>query len=398
MSTTTELRMAGGGHAVRVSNGVPAPLSVIAAAGANQTVEHGLARRFGPTACVYASLDLFGEDEVDLQRRQIAGSLRHDGASDQVIDAVAARVAAHRHAPGAVAVFAADDGQVLHEQWLRGATGSDIVDFTTPVRLLPLLDWSQDRPPYVLVVIDRSGADLTTSAGGDQPAQVTTVEGFDDEIERNAPGGWSQPRYQQRAEDSWRHNAAQVAGAVEKSAASVGAQVLILAGDVRAVQLLTAQLPITPGTLVYRIAGSRTGDGSQADRAHQVDEVLRDAAQSQTRRLLDRFQEQLSPGGLAVAGSADTIAALTAGRVETLLISDATSPGLQVEVWFAATHEIYPDGAAALTSPGPVRIGQLRDVAVRSALLSGARVRIVEHDIPSGPDGGIGALCRFRES
>ena len=224
------------------------------------------------------------------------------------------------------------------------------------------------------------------------------MEGLDDEIERNAPGGWSQPRYQRRAEDSWRHNAARVADEVGKSLAAVGAQVLILAGDVRAVQLLTADLPITRGTFVYRVAGSRANDGSQDHRQDQIDEVLRDAARIQTRRLLDLFQEQLNPGGLSVTGSADTIAALTAGRVDTLLISDTTPAGAEVEVWFAATHEIYTDGAAALTSPGPVRIGPLGDVAIRSALLSGARVRVIEHDIPGAPDEGIGGLCRFRES
>lgn len=398
MSTTTEVRMASGGHAVRVAEGMPAPSSVILAAGAEQQVERGLARRFNSTACVYANLDVFGVDDVELQRRRIAESLRRDGASDPAVEVVTARIAAHRHAPGTLAVFAADDGQVLHEQWLPGfASDAENVAFSTPARLLPMLAWAQDRPPYVLVVTDRSGADLTTCAGGDQPVQVATVEGVDDEIERNAPGGWSQPRYQQRAEDSWRHNAARVAEEVGKSIAAVGAQVLILSGDVRAIQLLTAQLPIVPGLLIYRIAGSRTNDGSQTDRPHQVEEVLRDAASIQSRRLVDQFQDQLSPDGLAVAGPVDTAAALTAGRVEVLLLVDPPGAEVEPDVWFTAAHEVYTDGEDARAASEAVRIGPLRDVAIRSALLSGARVRVIGPDTPGAPMGGIAALCRFRQ-
>lgn len=374
-------------------------MSVIAAVGPDQAVERRVVKRFVPTACVYASLDVFGEDEQALQRHRIAEALRRQGASDQVIDTVVARVAAYRHAPGRLALYVADSGQAVHEQRLGGpAPDADIVDYTTPARVRPLLAWGQDRPPYVLVVTDRNGADLTMCAGGDQPAQVRTVKGSDDEIERNAPGGWSQPRYQQRAEDSWRHNAARVADEVAASADAVGAQVLILSGDVRAVQLLTTQLRVTTGTLVYRIAGSRTNDGSQGERPHHIDEILHDAAGIQTRRLLAQFREQLNPGGLSVNGSAETIAALTAGRVDTLLVSDVTGAGVEAEVWFNATHEIYTERVAALTSLGPVRTGPLLDVAVRSALVSGARVRVVDHNVTGAPAGGIGALCRFSGS
>jgi hypothetical protein len=56
-------------------------------------------------------------------------------------------------------------------------------------------------------------------------------------------GGWSQPRYQRRAEDSWQHNAMAVADAVTQATRDLHAGLLLVAGDVRAVQLLRDHLP-----------------------------------------------------------------------------------------------------------------------------------------------------------
>ena len=51
--------------------------------------------------------------------------------------------------------------------------------------------------------------------------------------------------------------------------------------------------------------------------------------------------------------------------------------------------------AAAALSGAPVHSGRMIDVAVRSALLSGADVRVISQGTPAEPVGGIGALCRY---
>jgi len=124
-------------------------------------------------------------------------------------------------------VFTAADGELLYETLMTATTTNDRAGFRSPPPLLALLAWTQERPPYVDVVVDRSGADLTFCAGAAEPVHRTSVLGSDDEIERNAPGGWSQPRYQQRAEDSWRHNAGQVADAVSRQVTAISAQDLL---------------------------------------------------------------------------------------------------------------------------------------------------------------------------
>jgi peptide subunit release factor 1 (eRF1) len=172
------------------------------------------------------------------------------------------------------------------------------------------------------VLVDRSRADLTFCAGAGEPVHRTSVLGSDDEIERNAPGGRSQPRYQQRAEDSWRHNAGQVADAVSRQVTAIGSKVLLLSGDVRAAQLLLERLPHKPDLIIEQLACSRSADGSQSDRPAQLSAALRRSAAMQHAVLPERIQTHLGSDGLAVEGSRDTINALAAGRVAMLVVSD----------------------------------------------------------------------------
>ena len=367
------------------------------AAGPHQAAARAILAPFDSVAYVYASLDaMASDDERALRSRHARENLLKAGASDQVASALAARLIAASRPAATLAAFVRADGTLLHEQVITGAELADDIGLLCPAPVLPLLEWGQDRPPFLLVVTDRAGADITASPGAGQQEQTYCVVGPDDEIERrHGPGGWSQPSYQHRVEDSWRHNAARVAHDVTTRAAAVGAQVLVLSGDVRAVQLLSDRLPDDPAVLVKHISGSRAADGSQASRESRLDAVLREAADAQTARLLDALQEHLEPGGLAVEGVEDTVAALANGRVATLLVQ--ASAGDIRTAWFGAgPTEIYPDHDAAVQAGVPVRQGHLVDVATRSALLAGAHVRVIPQGAPGEPANGMGAICRYR--
>jgi len=366
------------------------------AAGPDQTAARSIVSPFDPVTYVYVGLSVRAdEDERDLRSRSAVEKLLRQGASEQATAAIEARIAAAPPTPAILAAFAATDGTLLHEQVLADAELPDEAGCQSPAPVARLLAWEQNRPPYLLVVTDRTGADITATAGAGQPEQTWTVAGPDDEIERkHGPGGWSQPSYQHRVEDSWRHNATHVAKEVATHAAAVGAQVLVLSGDVRAVQLLSERLPDDPALLVHHITGSRAADGSQATRGRLVEQTLREAAGTQTARLLRALHESLGPGGLAVEDVKDTLDALACGRVATLLVRPFSADSRVA--WFGAgPTDVYPDQDAAALSGAPVRSGRLIDVAIRSALLSGARVCVIPQGTPAEPVGGIGALCRY---
>ncbi|WP_141580074.1 Vms1/Ankzf1 family peptidyl-tRNA hydrolase [Actinomadura sp. WMMA1423] len=358
----------------------------------------------GPVTSVYFNLTAPpGEEDAALRRELLAKRLRAQGADEAAVEAVDRLIMRAEPGSGAVAVFAVEDiGAVDGEPEplvveMPGARPRDLAVHGPVPCLLPLLAWLQERPPYVLTLVDRKGADIETCRGGTTAATTRTVDGPDDEIVRNAPGGWSQSRHQHRAEDSWEHNATRVAHALAGDLADSGARVLLLGGDVRAMQYLTKHLPegVRQEVTVGHVSGGRGRDGAWQRRKRQVREQVGRWADEETRGLLKRLDEGRGPSGLAVEGAVPTLRALARGQVATLLVAD--DPADRRTAWFGPAPTQVSDRRTPLVEEGasPVVRGRLADVAVRAAVLTGAEVHVLDPEAPGLPSQGIGALCRY---
>jgi peptide subunit release factor 1 (eRF1) len=257
--------------------------------------------------------------------------------------------------------------------------------------VLSLLAFVQNHPAYVKVVTDRTGADVTSVPRGAVSGATTVVLGTDDEIERNAPGGMAQARYQRRAVDSWQHNAGEVARQVSQAVRDIDAHLLLVAGDVRAVQLLRDHLPnpVRTAVVLKQLSGGRRPDGSASLQDAAAALAVAELAAAETADVMDRLDNERRAGGLAVEGATATLAALGQGRVDTLIVVD--DPADERVAWFGPTNP------GAMKRSGPEdRVGRLVDVATRAALLSDAEVRVVTAEQSRGLRHNIGALCRFR--
>jgi hypothetical protein len=340
-------------------------------------------------APAYPSLDQL--EDLDLRWRRLATDLSARHADPATRGAVTEHLAALGPRPTELAVFAAH-GRVLLAQPIPGGPTFDRAYFGAPAAVIPLLGWLQQHPAYVVVVTDRTGADLTAVPQGAYHGSTTLVVGPDDEIERNAPGGWAQPRYQRRAEDSWRHNARAVAQAATHALRDVDAGLLLVAGDVRAVQLLREDLaPLTRhGLTVQHLPGGRAPDGSDAGRFAAIASAVDAYATRQSTAMLAALTRHSSRHGTATYSAAPTLAALAAGRVRTLFVADRAGDERTCSFGVAvrqATELRHP----ATADTWPAR-GRLVDVAVRAALLTNAEVRVIE---PGTVTGDIAALCRY---
>ena len=342
-----------------------------------------------PVASVY--FDQRSTADAPLRWSTIARGLSGQGAPAAVLDALAQQVVDVARGPGVLAAFARGD-DLAFARTLPGASSVYLGRYGALPYLTPLLAWEQQHPARVLAVLDRTGADISVYPAGSTDPLDTAVTGPDDEIERNAPGGWSQGRYQHRAEDSWEHNSTAVAQVLARLLKHFDARILLLAGDVRALQYLDQHLPrwIHAGVTIRRLSGGRSEDGSAVRRAEQLVVRTQEIVGEQNEALLAEYADHVGTGGAAVQGPDETFAALAAGRVRTLLLPDNAG---EERAWFGpGPTDVALRPETLRQADIPAYDAPLEDVAVRAALLTDADVRVFSNG--QAPF-GIAALCRF---
>jgi len=353
-----------------------------------------LALADGPVVTVYLATEAEianaaqrSEQRWKVLRAELAGGGAPPAALEAVDDLVPD---AHRHGQ-TLAVVAGSEG-LRHAEHQPEPPRRDLGRLGPLPSLAPLLEWRQAAPPYVVVLADRRGADLVAVRPG-RPEQHREAGGADGPLTKAAPGGWSQRRYQQRAENTWQHNAGDAAGQLARLVGEVGARVVVAAGDERALQLLTAALPAAVAERVEVVEGGRAAGVSLDAMAADVETLVATAVAADTVEVLRKFREERGQHDRAADGPAATLAALAAAQADTVLVHD--DPDDERTAWFGPEPGQVGTTAEEVASFGVERprTGRLVDVAVRAALGTGAGVRVVPRG--GGPRGGLGAILRW---
>jgi hypothetical protein len=201
-------------------------------------------------------------------------------------------------------------------------------------------------------------------------------------LRRVQPGGWSQSRYQRAATEAWHHNAGDTAAATVELAERVGAEVVLLAGDVRATGVLAAQLPPRwQDRLVRTDAGARTGGADPTAMEDVTVQTVAELADRRVRETLDRFGVQEDVG----AGLDAVVAALQRNQVDTMIIVDdpsstdiATDPGQLT--------------AMSVDRPQRVRADQ---ALLRALVGTDAALTVLGRDEAPELADGVGAVLRY---
>lgn len=350
-----------------------------------------------PVASVYLDTNSAtpnAREEIDLRWKNVRRELEGSGADAATLEALEATVAAPHGGGKALAMFAAD-GTVLHRsRWPEPPT-RDFARWAPLASVGPVIEWRQSMAPHLVVRVDRLGADIVAFLPGESDV-ATEVTGDDLHVQRSGPGGWSQRRFQQRAENQWESNAAEVADNLVKIFDDVSARLVVLSGDVRAVQYLRESLPTRVLDVLEEVGGGREDEAD--DRiAEETVRLVANAAASDTVALLEKFREERGQEDRASDGVEATVEALRRAQVETLLVHD--DPGDDRSLWFG------PEGVHLAVAPGPLtdlgvespQEGRLVDVLIRSALATGSDVRIVPTTAANGPADDVGAVLRWAD-
>ncbi|MFI8192029.1 Vms1/Ankzf1 family peptidyl-tRNA hydrolase [Streptomyces sp. NPDC085946] len=362
--------------------------------------------RSGPWATVYfdpAQNDESGAKRRELSVREACRTLEQDGADAATVQAVRDALMGIGPAedPAGRVVFAAG-GEVVLSHRLSRPPQRQIACWAPLPRLTPLLELSGQDPVCLVAYIDRTGADFELR-GAAGPQDAGQVEGRQHPVHRTASADWSERHFQLKVENTWEHNAGEIAQALCSAYEECGAELIVLVGDPRERPAVYDRLPeeVRKVTVQTEHGGRAAGSSSSA-----LEEDIEQARQQYTRRHIEEALDRFRAGRVgtdrptdAVEGVPALVEAAREHRIETLLIRP-DGPELGRETWVGSE----PDQVATRRTdaqilgegdPIPVRAD---DALLRSAAVTAADVLIVPPSDEDGPDipaGGLGALLRW---
>ena len=287
--------------------------------------------------------------------------------------------------------------------------------------LRPLVQAAEDYPPYAILAADQREAFLWLMEGQtwDRGVQLEAT-GYP---RKQQQGGWSQLRYQNRADERVEAFARTIAEETRRAFEEVNAPVryeyLIVAANEQMFTLLNGAFH---ETIKERVLGQLLLpiEANITEVAAAAEPLVEEAERQRELEAVQAVRDGVGAGGRGVAGAEDTLTALQTGQVMILVMNDDFSQA----GWADYSLPLYGVGSPPGEHPAS---GDAADIvptmveveAVRLALQIGADVELVRGAVPVGqeeqeqiPDadeptprseaarslddmGGIGAILRY---
>jgi hypothetical protein len=331
--------------------------------------------------------------QLELRWRSARDRLAEQGADEATLAALDGAVGPTNIGGQQSQLLVAAGGEVLLVDHLPVRPAPEVVAVGTLPQLLPWLVVPR-RPPYLLVLMDRTGADITLHA----PNSVETVVVQSDRypVERNAPGGWSQRRYQQAALENWHRNAADVAEEVDRLRRTHNIGTVLVGGDDPACAALLDQLPVGTRRLVQHLPEVSRAPGASAEAlVRKVAEALARVVAQDLEQLVAEFEQERGQHDRAAEGFAAVCAAARLGQVSTMLANGPVLDNLDT-VWIGPRPEQVGESreeVAALGAAEPVP-ARADAALVRAVVAEDGAVVGMDPERLAVKD-GVGAVLRY---
>jgi len=345
----------------------------------------------GPFAAAYfdCSHDTGDADrQIDLRWRGVRERLEQQGAAQSDLEAIdqavaAAPAAAGRAGHGLVAAH----GEVQIDQRLAKPPISPVARASHRPYLLPLVTLVPRSVPYVVVVVDRKGAEIHVVSHSEQ---THTVSGRKHPIHKIRGGGWAQHRIQNRVEQVIRQNMEHVARVLAHFVDDVNAQLLVVAGEVQARAELARDLPARCLQIAMETEAGRRTEGWDTEALDR--EIERLVAECAAKDVAAGIESRRGLK-LETQGWTDTMEALRMANADALLLSEATFHA-ERPVWVGPESHLVAARERDLKYLGFRDALRLRaDEALPVAAIAvGADVLVTADQLADG----IGVLLRHR--
>lgn len=266
-----------------------------------------------------------GDRELRSRWNGLRRRLEAAGTPHPTIEAIAEVVLRPTHVPGPHGRFVVASGdEILYDRVLVSPPGHEEAFHDGVPALMPAVQAEEEAARYLLVEVDRSGADLTWS-GTDTPVAEPAgdhIEGGHDVLHKvRSSGGWSHRRLRSRVEDSWERNAEAVAVELDRAVVDHRPELVMITGDLRAVAMIQEAVGRTTADLLVEVPGGSRADGVKEDIfAASVHAVLEAYRARRREKVMDRLREALGRGDGAVTELSDVVEVLRRGQVAELIV------------------------------------------------------------------------------
>ena len=337
-------------------------------------------------------------DKYDLEWKNVLKQLEELGIPEPVREAVSDARGDHAAGAARLVVATSPTAEVQLAVSLPGAPRRPFVETGPLPRLLPLLEDVATAVPHVVVLADRTGADVSAYYDTGEVVDEITVKGQTLHLRKVQGGGWSHLRYLHRAENGWVTTAGEIVAAIDELASKVKAELIVAAGDQRELTLIRDHLPERLRPMFVEVPGGRGQDGSEALVRQRIADAVSLHVAGATLDLLADYGQERGQDKRACDGVADVVACLRKAQVQTLLVT--TDVDRDATLWFGPEPTMLGltrDEVVALGADSP-RQGPLVEVLLRAAAATGADVQLVPHQPEQAPRGGVGALLRYADA
>jgi peptide subunit release factor 1 (eRF1) len=258
--------------------------------------------------------------------------------------------------------------------------------------LYPLAKLVDTYPRYAAVVLDTNKARIIVYS----LAATQRVESIsNDKTRRTQQGGWSQARYQRRADNAHMHHMKEVVETLDRIVREENINQIVIASNEVALTKLRDQLP---SHLSEKIVDTITVQpGSQGGSLlESTFMAIRDKdAESDVEKVQELFDEWQG-SGLGVTGPEATLRAFELGQVEELIITGSVDTLKPVQkLPEGAATEMRAETSAPTGAVDEARL-KLSAELIKRAEQTAARIRFIEDATLLEDVGGVGALLRFR--
>ncbi|MCP2032710.1 hypothetical protein L1277_002820 [Okibacterium sp. HSC-33S16] len=355
-------------------------------------------RREGKFSTVFVEangvVDKPGQD-AESRRQAIRDSLERAGAPEADLATIERILSEPTGLGGEVSRFlVVHNGEPVLDEMLTGPRAwPDSSTYLSVPDLLPLVRHRQNDVVYLVVEASRGNGEIHAyRASHTAVLHSEAVEGRTDSLNKvQAGGGWAHSKYQHHSEEIWRQNQTQLASSIDELVRTLRPRFVLVAGDVRAVQLLIDELSPAARDISRPVAAHVLAPGSSRTALEQrISEKLEEVRRQDQSAAIDKLSAgDFENGALGIGAVAH---ALQQSQADTVLIDESPADGrtllaLASEPWVATA----PEEAMGADVLGPV---PALLALTRAAVLTESRVLFVDHGIlPKSAD--VAAVLRW---